>query len=138
MKFSPTILAFLSTQTLGVVSTLGADGEPQSATVAFSESPDGTIVFGTFDDSRKFANILRDPRVSLVVSDDDHTVQVQGVARLTEGEDAARCRARHAAKNPSTEKFADDPRQRYFLVTPTWLRFTDYTTEPESIEERMF
>lgn len=134
----PLALALLGTQRHCVLSTVGPDGEPQSAFVAFSEADDCSVVFGTFDDSRKFANVVRDPRVSIVVADDEREVQLEGTARVTEGEDALACRKRHASKNPSTERYADDPRQRYLLVTPTWLRYVDYAGDDEVVLESRF
>lgn len=138
MTASPSAKAFLASQLLCVVSTVGEDGSPQSAFVAFSESPELEMTFGTFADSRKFANVLRDPRVSIVVGGDDKTVQIEGVARVATGDEESRARARHLAKNPGSEKYAHDPRQRFVVVTPTWMRYTDYSTDPDTIEESRF
>ena len=130
--------AFLASQTFCVVSSLGDDGSPQSAFVAFSEYPDFAIVFGTFVDSRKYRNIRRDPRVSIVVCGDDKTVQLEGIARELTGEEEERCRLRHVEKNPKAKKYAYDERERFVAVTPTWLRFTDFTTDPDTVEELRF
>ncbi len=132
------IARFLAAQTLGVVSTIGTDGQPQSALVAFSETPELKIVFGTFNDSRKFRNLQRDPRASFVISGNDATVQLEGTARLAEGTDDEQCRALHIAKNPGSAKYLDDPRQRFFIVTPMWIRYTDYSTEPDTVLEVSF
>ena len=133
------VAAFLATRLHGVVSTSHADGSVESALVAISETPDLAITFGTLDDTRKFANILRDPRVAFVVTDDENVeVQFEGRARLTEGEEHERCKERHVAKNPKSAKYADDPRQRYFVVEPTWVRFVDRTVTPSRVEESRF
>ena len=134
----PTIAAFLATEPHGVVSTLHADGSVESALVAVSETPDLHIIFGTFVDSRKFANLTRDPRVAVVISADDRTLQIEGAARVTHGNEERACRERHLAKNPGSEKYAHDPKQRFILVTPTWMRYTDYRTDPDTIEELRF
>lgn len=125
----------LASQKLCVISTIAGDGRPQSALVAFSETPELEIVFGTFDDTRKYANLLRDSRVSIVVSGSDATVQVEGTASLAEGPDDGRCRTMHLAKNSATAKYLRDPRERFFVVTPTWIRYTDYSTEPDTVLE---
>jgi general stress protein 26 len=133
------IAAFLATRPHGVVSTVHADGSVESALVAFSETPELDITFGTFDTTRKFANILRDPRVAFVVTDDENVeVQLEGRARIAEGEEHERCKRRHLAKNPKTAKYADDPHQRFVVIEPTWIRFIDRRTDPTTAEELRF
>ncbi len=130
------ITAFLATRRHGIISTLHADGSVESALVAISETPALAITFGTFDDTRKFANILRDPRVAFVVTDDENIeVQLEGRARITEGAEHEQCKQRHLAKNAKTAKYADDPKQRFIVVEPTWIRFTDRTVNPSRVEE---
>lgn len=133
------IAAFLATEPHGVVSTLHADGSVESALVAFSETPDLRITFGTDKGTRKFANILREPRVALVVTDNEQIeVQLEGKARVTEGAEHDECKRRHLAKNPKTAKYADDPGQRFVVIEPTWIRFTDRRTDPTTVEESRF
>lgn len=133
------IAAFLGTRLHGIVSTVHADGSPEAALVAFSETPELAITFGTLDDTRKFPNLLRDPRVAFVVTDDENLeVQFEGRARITEGEEHDRCKRQHLAKNPKSAKYADDPRQRFFIVEPTWIRFIDRTVTPSRLEELRF
>jgi len=132
------ILAFLASQKHCVISTVAGDGSPQSALVAFSEGPDFSIVIGTFNDTRKFTNLLVDARTSLVISGEDVSLQIEGTATLMEGADAERCTARHAAKNPAAAHYALDSRQRYFVVTPSWMRFTDRVGGQRAIEELRF
>lgn len=132
------IETLLSSQMLCVVSTVHADGSPESALVAFSETPDGSIVFGTFCDSRKYANIVENPRISLVISGDDRTLQLEGNARVASGEDEARCRSLHLAKNPGSAKYVRDPKQRFIVVVPAWSRYTDYGTDPDTVVEQTF
>ena len=133
------ILAFLASQPHGVVSTVHADGSVESALVAFSETPELCVTFGTLEDTRKFANILREPRVALVVTDNEHfQVQLEGRARITSGDEHERCKQQHVAKNPKSAKYADAPGQRFIVVEPTWIRFTDRTTDPSLVEELRF
>ncbi len=133
------IAAFLATEPHGVISTVHADGSVESALVAVSEAPDLTITIGTDKGTRKFANILREPRVALVVTDNDSIeVQLEGRARVTEGNEHEACKERHIAKNPKTVKYANDPGQRFIVIEPTWIRFTDRRTEPTTVEELRF
>jgi pyridoxamine 5'-phosphate oxidase family protein len=62
---------YLSTHTLGRLASIGPDGAPQIHPVAFRVDPDGTIEIGGpfLHETQKLRNIMRDPRVSLVVDD---------------------------------------------------------------------
>ena len=50
------LLDFIATNRLGVLSTIGPKGEPQSALVGMAVTPEFEIVFDTVKKSRKFAN----------------------------------------------------------------------------------
>lgn len=133
------IAAFLATEPHGVISTVHGDGSVESALVAFSETPELQITIGTDQGTRKFANILREPRVALVVTDNELLeVQLEGRARVTENGEHEECKKRHLVKNPKTAKYAEEPGQRFIVIEPTWIRFTDRRTEPTTVEELRF
>lgn len=72
MHFSEPERSYLASQRLGRLATLGPDGAPQNKPVAFTcNGRDGTIDIGgrALGASRKFRNVQRDGRVSLVVDD---------------------------------------------------------------------
>lgn len=129
------IAAFLRTQKLCVVSTVNDANRPQSALVAFSEHEDLRIVIGTFNDTRKYANLLHDPHVSIVVASEETSLQLEGIATQAEGDEIVACTNLHLTKNPSSKKYANDPRQRFFIIKPTWMRFTDHSVDPHVVEE---
>lgn len=133
-----TIAAFLRTRKLCVISTVNDGNQPQSALVAFSEREDLSIVIGTFNDTRKFENLSLNPRVSIVVASDETSVQIEGVAMMAKGDEINACKELHLAKNPASKKYANDPRQQFFIITPTWMRFTDYAANPHVVEELHF
>lgn len=132
------ITAFLRTRKLCVISTVNDEGAPQSALVAFSELDNGKIVIGTFNNTRKFANMMHNLHVSIVASSDEACVQIEGLARITKDEEEHLCKETHLAKNPSSAKYVDDPHQRFFIITPTWMRFTDHSVSPHVVEELQF
>jgi pyridoxine/pyridoxamine 5'-phosphate oxidase len=129
-------LEVMASTNLCVLSTLGSDGQPQSAVVGFSEDENGWLVIGTSNVSRKYRNILADPRVSIVIGwDDRRTVQYEGFIHETHGEEHEKYQALHIAKHPINAKFKDDPNEVYLLVKPTWVRHTDARTDPWIVEE---
>lgn len=134
------ILDFLFDRRLGVISSVNADGFPESALVAFSETGDVHLVFGTSEKSRKYANILRKPQVAMVISDEQQrlTLQYEGVARELMGEEKAKAQEAHIRKHPAASKFAKSDTQAYFEITPTWIRFADHHIDPNEIFELKF
>lgn len=123
---------------LCVISTIGANGFPESATVGFSEDEDLSLIFGTSKFSRKAQNIEDNYKVSVVIGVDPakpQTVQLEGNARLLTDHELKRCQDIHFEKNPHAKKLKDDPNQIYILVKPTWVRFTDITQSPWLVEE---
>lgn len=119
---------FLLTQKLGVLATLGPEGQPQAATVAFSTTPGLEFVFGTDESSRKSHNITSRSKASFVVTDPSrrYTVQLEGDARsLSKQEFEENYAAGHFEKSPASIPFKDVAGQAFFVVSPVWLRFSD-------------
>ena len=108
-----------------VVATLGPHGEPQAAHLPVIATAMGELVFDARDDSRKVANIRRDPRVAVVLGGPDGTtVQVQGVADEPTGDDLVRCADAYAAVFAGSS--IGSPGIVVVRVTPDWTRFGDY------------
>ncbi len=120
---------------LGVVASIGPDGAPQSALVNIAVTPELEIIFETTCETRKFANIERDARVSLVVGwSGQETVQYEGLASRPEGSMRDRVRGAFVAAFPDKAADAYWPGNSYVLVTPRWLRFSSYY-RPRRVEE---
>lgn len=128
---------FLRQQRHCVISTIGPDGYPQGATVAFSATWDMEVIFGTSNESRKFANLLSDPRVAITVTDEvkRYTLQYRGEAEIIDSEVFAHYRWCHFAKLPGSLKFEGQPDQVYFLVHPRSVRFSDCKPDPWRVTE---
>jgi pyridoxamine 5'-phosphate oxidase family protein len=70
--FSPAEIAYLQSQRLGRLATVGADGQPHVVPVAFRYNPDrDTIDIGGhgFATRKKFRDVRHNPRVAFVVDD---------------------------------------------------------------------
>ncbi len=139
MKSKHDIYEFMSAHELCVISTLGADHRPQSAVVGFGQTEDLQLVFATATTSRKAHNIQANDAVAVVIGwEPQGTVQYEGRARQLEGEEAARFGEVYFAKNPAARKYRDLTKERFFVVEPTWLRFTNITAHPWDITELTF
>lgn len=134
-----TVSEFLDTQETCVLSTVSSEGWPMSATVGFSHDSEFAILIGTDNTTRKYKNLISNSKVSIVVGvTSPKTVQIQGVAKEVNADDIANRRELHFNKLPSAKTFYDTPGQRYFIITPTWLRMTDYSQNHLFLKQRSF
>lgn len=69
--FTPTELEYLASQRLGRLATVDRRSAPQNNPVGFTVTDDGTVIIGGLNlgQTRKFRNVVANPRVSLVVDD---------------------------------------------------------------------
>lgn len=129
------ILEFLKTHSDCVLATTNLRGLPEAATVGFSESQDLELVFGTSQNTRKFANIAHEPHVAVVVGfSGDTTVQYEGIASLLMEPELSQRLKRHFEKIPEVEQYRNSPRQVYLKIKPIWIRYTNYADQP-AVEE---
>ena len=131
------VFEFIAARKYGVISTIGPGGEPQSALVGIAVSPQLEIVFDTVKTSRKYPNLKAAPRIAVVIGwEGEQTVQYEGVA--VEPEDGALLRAKavYFGAWPSGVERQQWPGIAYFLIRPTWLRYSDFDTG--RVEEMRF
>lgn len=121
------ILDFIKTQPLGVISTISSEGLPEAAVVGISETENLELIFGTFNKYQKYKNLKENPRVAVVIGWGDATIQFEGLARELRGDEKEEAKKIHIAKLPTSQKFAELPEQCYFKVSPTRIRYTDYS-----------
>jgi pyridoxine/pyridoxamine 5'-phosphate oxidase len=130
---------FMAVHPYMVISSLSNSGAPQSAVVGFGVSKNLELIFGTSVSNRKAKNITNDGRVSTVIGwDSDGTVQYEGTAHLLTGKDIDTYSKIYFSKNPLARRHKDNPDERYFLVKPGWIRFTDASKDPWYVEEFEF
>ena len=124
------LIRFVQRQRLGVVSSLASDGAPQSAVVGIATSEAGEIVFDTLGSSRKAGNLRRDPRASLVVWENERTVQLDGLADEPTGAERDRLCEIYFATHPDGRERLGWPGLTHFRLVPGWARFSDFEASP--------
>jgi pyridoxine/pyridoxamine 5'-phosphate oxidase len=129
------ILEYIGKQLLTVIATVDPDtARPESAVIAFAEKNDLKLIFGTSNKTRKYANLTKNKQVSFVIGWDleqGRTVQYEGIARELADDEALKASEIQMTKNPRSKKYGSDPSQRYFEVTPTWIRYKHAAEEFE-------
>jgi general stress protein 26 len=127
------LIAYITARQFMVISTFGEE-YPESACVEFGN--DGlTIVFDTNNSSRKYQNILKNPKVSLVIGwENEGTVQYEGSAiLLKDGDELEQLKQAYFQKNPEAQKWETTEGNVYFKVEPVWIRYTDLNVNPWDI-----
>lgn len=129
------LATLLGNNKLATLSTISSDGTPQSALVAFAEDNDLNLYFQTRSATRKYANLTNNAKVSIVIGwslDSLKTLQYEGNAVEVKG--SAEIKDLFINKeSPSTVEYLNHSDARFFKVTPTWLRYSDYSIEPPEI-----
>src|SRR6185369_299136 len=124
-----TVLDYIKTQSLGVLATVNAKGLPEAATLSISQTDQLELIFQTPNSTRKYTNLQTNPHVAVVFGwsrEDYITVQYEGVARqVTDADERTRIAAIHVAANPSSKPYADLPDNKFFIVSPTQIRYSE-------------
>jgi pyridoxamine 5'-phosphate oxidase-like protein len=130
---------FLDRCSLGVLSTVGPAGAPQSALVGIAITPAFEIIFDTVDASRKFANIARDPRAAFVIGwQGEVTVQYEGTAHQISSTELGPYHEVYFRKFPDGPDRLKWKGITYYVVKPKWIRYSDYDASPPQIVEFSF
>jgi general stress protein 26 len=133
------LLEFMRTQRLAVQASVGESGEPQAALVGIAVSDSLEVIFDSVDTTRKVHNLRRNTKVAFVIGGwargDERTVQYQGVADEPAGDELERIRTIYFAAWPDGPARLSWPGIVYIRVRPTWIRYTDFTSDPPDVIE---
>lgn len=139
-------LEFLKSRKTGVLSTLSKTQEPRARLVYFSSGDDFTIYFLTFANTRKVEDLKAYPKAAFTVSDEEvpRTLQIEGDAvDITNSPvDDAIIEKLFDNLHMNAKYYAPIARFdrndiRFFRLTPTWVRFGNFT-EGHSTKEVLF
>lgn len=125
------LLAYLRSQRLGVLGTLAPSGELQAALVGYAVTPGLQIVFDTLQTTRKYRNMMANPRVSFTVGNtaghgDERTAQYEGIAEELAGESLSRLQPIYFATWPDCIAHKQWPHITWIAIRPLWIRYSDF------------
>ncbi|MFE5484329.1 pyridoxamine 5'-phosphate oxidase family protein [Streptomyces sp. NPDC056527] len=129
------LLRFLRGHRLAVEASVAPDGSPQAAVVGYAVTDDLEIVFDTVETTRKYENLVADPRIALVIGWGEITAQIEGVADIPHGPEGERIRECYFTAYPDGRDRLAWPGITHVRVRPRWARYSDFTSEPPRIEE---
>ena len=99
--------------------------------MAISQKDNLQLIFQTPNDSRKYQNLKINPNVSVVFGFDFEefiTVQYEGVVKEAEERQVADFRNIHVSKNPKSAEYANLSKNKYFVISPKWVRYWNLKT----------
>jgi general stress protein 26 len=134
------VYQFINQHSLGIVATTNKANEPEAALVGIAVSVNLEIIFDTVKISRKYHNILQNPKVALVIGwDNETTVQYEGMAEILGNDtDAENFKHIYYRAFPDGRERADTwPGLVHIKIKPRWLRYSNFN-EPVVIQELEF
>jgi hypothetical protein len=135
------LYAFMAKHRLGVLGTISQRGTPQSALVGIAITPQLEIIFDTVSSSRKYPNLIARPACSFVIGGwgpGEQTVQFEGEAEELKSTGLERYQATYFKVWPDGPARMSWPGIVYFVVRPTWIRYSDFDQAPCLIREFSF
>ncbi len=130
------ILKFIKSHNLCVLSTVSPDGKSQSAVMAYIAKDDFTILMNTESSTRKVQNIIENNNVSVVIGglDGGPSIQIDAQARIADNQQAQDAKEYMLSVNPDLKNYFTDT-GKFIVIIPQWLRYSDYSQTPQEIKE---
>lgn len=130
------LVDFVRRSGAAVIASNSGTGYPESAYVHVAANDSGRIILGTNALSRKFTNIVSDPRVSMViVNNGAEEVQLEGEAAAVDETRVAAAVEVLTAQHPDATETSDPENLRFLEVTVRWASHTDARGVPRARRE---
>ncbi len=135
----PTAVGLLQKERACVLSVVLPDGSPHAAVVHYSQQIDPVTIFiQTYPTVKTEAIKGGNTKAAIVVglSEEDFvSLQMRGdISIISDPKELEHIQTVHYKKHPAAEKYKG-PHTIFLEFTPTWWRYTDFNTEPETIIE---
>ncbi len=119
---------------LGVVSTVSVGGAPESAFVYFIIDDALNVYFATRAGSRKYKNLMQNPRAAFVIASEHppQTIQIEGDATVVTDANEQQTLLPDLIKMLSEGGYVRpmnhmmDSELVFMKISPTWARFGDF------------
>ncbi len=130
-------LTFLKGNKTGVLGTVSAEGWPRVSLLFYVSDDEFNIYLMTLSDSRKYTDILKNPKVAFTVAsvDTPQTIQIEGTAEIMEPENTEEEHLSHLVElmtantrfySPATKLSSGGGAAKLIKITPSWIRWGDF------------
>jgi len=104
------------------LATSSPGGKPEASTMLYAETEGGNLYMYCFKDTRKFPNLVENPRASIVIFNHPDYIQMDGTIKMLSKEESISARKGLIAKHGNEGDYHADPRSSYFSFIPNWIR----------------
>jgi len=119
-----------------VLGSINPSGFPEAALVGIAVTAQLEIVFDTLRTTRKYRNLVARPACSFVIGCvDERTVQYEGQAEELRSPEIERYQEIYFGAWPDGPARMSWPGITYFVVRPSWIRYSDFGQTPPLIQE---
>ena len=128
-------IAYIQEARCGVIATADREHGPESAFINLAVTSELAILFETLITSRKYRNLQRDPRASLVIGGHGQTtLQLEGL--VDEPTETLRDEVMSTYYEACSQNLSHSnwPGVTYMRFRPRWVRYSDYGL-PWKVEE---
>lgn len=123
------IYKFLRAQKHITLSAPGTDGSPEGITVNYTVEKDHVYAYINSEDYIKYPNQLTDIEIAGVISADHKTLQLVAQCKRLPDKTAQIIKAKIEASDPNA-RYYFTASTKFFQITPTILRYQDYSKRP--------
>jgi general stress protein 26 len=129
------VLAVLKNNNCSVISTADLSGKSESAVMVHVYKDDMSLIMCTAPETRKLKNISVNNKVSVVIGgfNNDPSVQMDGEVRILSEEEKVEVMAFVLNQKPEMKDYGIEE-ETFIIITPTWVRYIDYSQEPNTEE----
>jgi general stress protein 26 len=133
------LFRFMAKHDLAVLASVSPPNGPQAAVMGIAVAAELEIVFDTLKTSRKYHNLILNPRIAFVIGwENETTVQYEGQAEELQGQARQLYKEIYFRKWPNGRERENWPDICYFKVKPTWIRYSDFNKGTYRIVEKEF
>lgn len=133
------LLTFIRQERYAVQASVSIGGAAQAALVGVVVSDRFEVFFDTLASARKTVNLRHNRAAALVIgpaaAGATRTVQLEGIADEPAGAQLERLLELYFERFPEGRDRQQWPGITYWRVTPTWLRYSDFSVDPPEILE---
>jgi general stress protein 26 len=133
------LFRYIAKHDLAVLASVSPSNHPQAALMGIAVNTQLEIVFDTLKTSRKYQNLILNPRIAFVIGwENEITVQYEGQAEELQGPALQLYKEIYFEKWPDGRERENWPDICYFRVRPAWIRCSDFNKPTYEIVETLF
>ena len=139
-------LDFLGQENIGVLATLSPEGSPRARFVYYTFDEQFNIYFLTYKNTRKVTDLEKHSSAAFTVANElvPESIQIEGtVSDVTDEPTSNETIHKLFERLKSNKEFGaplthfDTSTFRFYKLTPSWIRFGDFTTSATRTEDAL-